>query len=238
MTLLNPSAKTAVLVALLSSVGHSNAQTVEGGISGKLITESGQPLAGVTAVYRKSIIYVADAHFHMKPAPGEVGTVGTVTTRADGTFSASLPAGSYALCLDSPPNGYVDHCAWSLTPAYFTVSAGASTTMAPVTVIAGVRVHFLVSDPQAALPAAGKLEPVATIGVTTARGAYKPATINTRSTGVIELIVTVPHNLSVSTYLFSRTLKFTSPSGALASVAPISIPQAAADTSISFNVSK
>ena len=226
------------LAAGMAIASHVAGQTATGSISGKVITEAGQPLAGVTAVCRRSRTYIADSHLHLRPAPGGLAVAAAVTTRADGTFSTSLPAGGYALCIDSPPDGYVDHCAWNLTPVYFTVVNGTTTVIKPTTMIAGVRIHFLITDAQGVLPSAGRIEPVASVGVTTAHNTYKPATVSTRSGVVTEMVVTVPHTLPVSMSLFSQTLKFASPSGGPASAASINVTQGATDINIPLTVSK
>ncbi len=229
-----------VVIALaLGSFRSVVTQTNLGSVSGKLITESGQPLAGVTAIYRRGQQRIADSYFHSRPAPGEPAASGPITTGSDGSFNASgLPAGSYSLCLDSPPPLYVDHCSWGLAGAFFTIVAGSNTILKPVTITAGVRIHFLISDPQGVLPVAIQLEPIAHIGVVTTRGMYRSATLASRTGNVVELVVAIPHTVAASTSLFSRTLKFTQPTGAPAVPIAVSPPQGATDYNLSFSVSK
>ena len=143
--------------AMLLPCRPAAAQTATGSASGKLITESGQPLGGVGATYRRAQKWVAGANFHAVPAPGEHPFVGTVTTRSDGTFSAdALPAGDYSLCLDNPPALYIDPCFWNLGGNAFSVVPGINTALKPITIIAGVRIHFLITDGQALLPAGAR----------------------------------------------------------------------------------
>jgi hypothetical protein len=232
-------ARITVLAASLATGDLAKGQTPGGSVNGKLINEAGQPLPGVTVAYRRAIQYVRYAGFHGRPAPGELVVAGTVTTGRDGTFSAAdLPAGDYSLCLDNPPDPYVDHCDWNLSGAYFTIVVGTRTAMNPVTVISGVRIHFLISDPQGLLPTAARLEPTAHIGVATPQGIYRPAVVASRSGGVAELVITVPHTQAVSTSIFSRTLTFRDSSGAITTAAPVTVPQGATDHNISLAVSK
>jgi hypothetical protein len=241
MTKLNPNdlAIYTLLAIVISGTGSAGAQTATGSVSGRLMTESGQPLPGATAVYRKDMKYVADGHYHLVPALGERAVTATVTTHPDGTFTAAnLPVGNYSLCLDSPPDGYIDHCDWNLDGAHFTVVAGTNTVMKPVTIISGVRIHFMISDPQGALPTTAKIEPTATIGVVTPRGAYRPAAVKSRSGAVTELVVTVPHTQPVSTSIFSRTLKFSDSLGSPATLTSINPPPGATDHQINLTVTK
>ena len=227
------------LGAALACVGPAAAQTGAGSVSGKLVTESGQPLPAVKAGYRRAVLVVADSQHHNHPAPGEAVVSGSVTTGADRTFTIpSLPSGSYSLCLDNPPDLYVDHCAWNLSGAIFTVVAGANTALKPVTIIAGVRIHFLITDPQGLLPTAGPAEPAAHVGVRSSQGAYRPAAVASRSGAVTELVVTVPHNQPVSSWLFSRTVKFNDSTGKPVIAAAVTPPQGATDYNVSLTAGK
>ena len=110
--------------------------------------------------------------------------------------------------------------------------------MTPVKIISGVRIHFLITDPQGLLPAAARLEPTAHIGVVTPGGTYRPAAVNSRLGAVTELVITVPHTQTVSTSIFSRTLKFADSTGAEATPAAINVPTVVTDHQIFFTVSK
>ena len=141
-------AATAVLAAA-TMASPAVAQTPPGSVSGKLITESGQPMANAVAHYRRNPKLVGDSHYHLHPVPGDPVAQGLLTTRPDGTFSiASLPPGDYSLCLDTPPDLYIDPCRWNLGSGNFTIAPANSLALKPITIISGVRIHFLITDPQ------------------------------------------------------------------------------------------
>jgi hypothetical protein len=88
------------------------------------------------------------------------------------------------------------------------------------------------------LPSNGPLEPIAHVGVTADRGIYRSVVVASRSGPLTELVVTVPHDLSVSTSIFSRTLKFSTSTGIFASAAAIVLTPGVADVNISLTVGR
>ncbi len=113
------------------------------------------------------------------------------------------------------------------------------TVLKPFTIISGVRVHFLITDPGRVLPAAAtRLEPAAHIGVVLPTHLYRPATINSRAAGVVDAVTTVPHNQVVKTWVVSNSLTFRDATGANAQSAAVSPSPGATDYTINLSVSR
>jgi hypothetical protein len=153
-------------------------------------------------------------------------------------IKTGLPSGNYALCLDNPPDLYVDPCFWNLGGTAFTVTAGVNTPVKPITIISGVRIHFLIRDPQGLLPAGSRLDPVAHIGVETPTHLYRPAVVSSRAGGVIDAVITIPHNQPVSSWFFSNKVTIKDSAGAAAQLSPVSPAAGVTDHNIILSVSK
>ena len=67
---------------------------------------------------------------------------------------------------------------------------------------------------------------------------YRPATVNSRTGDVIDVIITVPHNQPIKTWVFSRALTFSDSTGAQAQPAVISPPAGSTDYNIPLSVRK
>ncbi len=120
-----------------------------GTLAGSVTDTGGAPLAGVVVHYMS----VATP-----PAPAPYGSVvpakvvsGSVSSDTAGNFAVSgLPAGTYALCTNSPSAPYLDLCTWA-PGVTVTVPAGGSVSRA-LALDRGVYLNVRVSDPSHLLP--------------------------------------------------------------------------------------
>lgn len=118
------------------------------------------------------------------------------------------------------------------------LAAGSTVILKSVTAVAGVKVHFLISDPKGVLPAGLNLNSAAILGIKTLRGEFIPATVASRTESTADAAVVVPHDTQVYTWLSSSDLKFSDGNGkalglgAQAQVAP------GAETTFNWSVSR
>jgi hypothetical protein len=140
--------------------------------------------------------------------------------------------------LDNPPALYIDPCHWNLGGTTFSVAAGANTALKPITIVSGVRIHFLITDAQNLLPAGADLQPTAYIGVETGNRESRPATVNSRNGNVIDVMITVPHNQAVKTWVTSKTVTFRDSTGAVAQPNTVSPQVGVTDYNILLTVGK
>jgi hypothetical protein len=176
-------------------------------------------------------------------AAGEPRAGGIAISNANGAFGgAGLPAGGYYICVSPPTDLHADPCVWNSGKVKFIVSSGSTVSLQPITIYAGVRVNFVITDSQRLLPASGsQLTPAAIVGVLTPNAGYQPATVVSRNGAVVQATITVPHNKPVTAWLFSRTLKFQDSSAKAVTVgpgAPITLPAGITDYNISLTVTK
>jgi hypothetical protein len=230
-----------VAVAMLIGGTALNAQ----GFAGKVIDESGKPLGGVFGNYvrvPKRVRNLNGGTPRLVVAPGEPLTTGTVQSNADGTFPATgIPPGNYILCILAPSDSYADPCVWNKGRVWVTVQQTGTTTVDPITIWAGVKVHFSIADPQGLLPSGQELAPTAVVGVLTRKGVVRRATAVSRSTGVVDAVIIIPHDESVSLWAASATLKFTDVSGKPVTAAvpsPITPVADASDHIVRLSVTK
>jgi len=235
----------ASILIFAATPGHAVAQNY-GGFSGAVIDESGKPVADVKVPYRRVQGMVMDTTrtvHRLVPAAREPTAGGIVTSGANGMFgAANLPAGRYWICVSAPTELYADPCVWNSGKVAFTVGSGTTTPLSPITIYAGVRINFTITDPQRLLPASGPwLAPAAAVGVLTAGGDFRPAPVVSRSGNTVQATITVPHNQPVETWYFSRTLKFQDSSAkpvAMGASAPTPLPSGITDKNLALTVTK
>lgn len=116
-----------------------------GQISGTVLDQAGQPLAGATVHY----------HASRRLAPGRRGVPqptgtairGTVLTGPDGSFTiADQPAGTYYLCASGVNAAQLSTCAWSGGEKMVAVTAGQVRSVS-LQLPRGAVITFHVSDP-------------------------------------------------------------------------------------------
>ncbi len=113
-----------------------------GGLRGTVTDEAGAPLGRAFVTATRLATRVDDAG----------RTRFAVTTQANGSFEMlGLPAGTYLICgAKEPFEGYVDYCAWTLTPPQINIT----TTVIEgyrIRLEKGVRVDAVVADPDGVL---------------------------------------------------------------------------------------
>ncbi len=105
-------------------------------ISGTVLSDAtGAPLGGaIVTAYRK------------KPQTPLYLSQGRAD--AKGAFSlASLPAGTYSLCVQAPSGAYLDPCSWSDTPTSVTIADGQTSSGNTIRIQAAATLHVRVDDP-------------------------------------------------------------------------------------------
>lgn len=129
------------------------------------------------------------------------------TSRSDGSYSASVPPGSYRICVEEM-QGYLDPCQWSLGSSDFVVSAA---TVKDVALLKGRQLIVRILDSADYLrvaPSAAVVAPAVSISIVDSSG--KTRLIPFRKT------VGAVHEFSLLAPLASYTLRVSSAAAALA----------------------
>jgi hypothetical protein len=165
------------ILAALAAAAQTPAQT--GAIQGTVMSEEGQPIAGATVLYARTLAFKprvqGEAPYQL--APGETVVSSSVTTDSAGIFLADrLPAGTYLVCAEAYDQRFLNPCKWSA--AYSAAVTGGGAVTLPVVMQSGVFLTVHVNDPKVLLPraAASPLDfPHLIVGVVYGEGGFLAA---------------------------------------------------------------
>jgi len=117
-------------------------------ISGSVVDESGEPLAGAKVYYNNSPNIVRDQTGHTR-VTGPIINATTITGK-DGTFSVSgLAAGVYWLCADGTQSTHIRSCDWGFDATKLDLTKVSAAVNAKLQVHDGVALTFQVNDARA-----------------------------------------------------------------------------------------
>ncbi|MFN3327048.1 MAG: carboxypeptidase-like regulatory domain-containing protein [Bryobacteraceae bacterium] len=106
------------------------------GLEGRVINEAGAPVSGALITYTRSF---------GQGAPG--AAVASARANETGTFNIrDLAAGSYAICVQTPGQLYLDPCIWDDPEAKVTLAANQTRRDMRLTVRTGARLRVRITD--------------------------------------------------------------------------------------------
>jgi hypothetical protein len=199
-----------LLMAVSSIVyGASNVQ-------GSVVDSSGVPATGVSVMFSRVASLQVVPQANAVSAQADPSYSGQASPNQSGAFSAqNLPAGDYYVCVSAAPGSYVDGCKWNGVQR---VSLLDNATLANLQLVvskgAQVRVHL--QDPLNLVPSPGTpiSGPKVIVGVQTSRGNIQVADFVAKTTAGWDLAITVPTNMPLKLWLFSRELTVADQKGA------------------------
>jgi hypothetical protein len=206
--------------AVLLTPGIALPQT-NAAFAGKVQDQSGKALPGVSVKYTRvpaRVSVTLNGHKTVQVAPNEPAASGAVTSAADGSFGFSgLPPGNYYICPSPPSPAFENTCLWRGWTSV-TLQAGGQAPVPTIAIRPGVQVHYQISDPSHLIPLTTDFSSLMVIGVRAANGAFRPATMTSRTSSGAQFDITVPTDMPVYLWAFSREFKFLGQNGK--SVAP------------------
>ncbi len=185
-----------------------------GTLAGSVRDANGAPLAGI------SVLYTSLAPQSAPLPPGSVMPAnvvsGSVSSDTSGDFFVSgLPAGTYALCTQSPSAPYLDLCTWK-PGVTVRVPAGGSASEALV-LARGVYLNVRVNDPSHLLPQAvdGPWTPRRlVVGVAYAANAFQGVPNTAVDSSRRDYRAVIPAGIPFALWLYSTDVALADSSGA------------------------
>ena len=192
------------LMGALEALFFSAAAFGQGGtvaISGRVVDDSGSPVASTTVYYRNNQQHlIVDRVGHSRVVGSLISS--TVTTAKDGTFTvAGLPPDVYWLCAEGTQQNQIRSCDWGSGATKVDLSGGLSAANATLLVHTGVALTFVVADARGqikdfsanatALAAPGNFRVFAVNG-----SWFRPATFVSAAAGVRQYSLIVPKGRS------------------------------------------
>jgi hypothetical protein len=200
-----------------------------GALQGAVTDTQGKPVVGAIVRYQSIPPSVA-AGIKAIPVPGETIASGTITTDANGRFTAAgLPFATHLLCAHVPSAPYLDPCVWGQT-VRATVSAGVIANQTLI-LTKGVYVNVRVNDPMHLLPQTldGPWTPrKLQIGVVYGTGAYHGAQNTAADSTGRSYQMIIPAGKPFRLWLYSTDVRLSDGSGTAITSPAAAIPFQAA----------
>jgi hypothetical protein len=196
----------AILLSMLIAAS-SNADAAST-FQGAVVDADGKPAAGVFVTFTRTASTQNSVQDSLVPTAGGKPHSGRASSDQNGGFQVpNLPAGDYHVCVSVPPGDYVDGCKWSGVQR-LSLLDNATLAGLRLVVTKGAKVRIHIQDPLQLMPSSGTVisGPRVIAGVQTSGGSIHVADVIARTPAGWDLAITVPTNVPLRLWLFSREL--------------------------------